>query len=379
MCGRKARQPATSNQQRATSNEQPVNQSPGSIFHFTAWFEKPEEKHVGRFIPVSLTGKKVLIVDDNQTNLDILTFILELAGIHVVALRNGAEVIPTLEMTMGTGNPFHACIIDIHMPGMSGYEVAQAIRRYEKEQFHVQGSGFRVGDESDEISPATSNSQPATHIAMIALSSLMERSAQKCEEAGFDGFLSKPIHREKLYRMLERLLGEKREKLYRMLERLLGEKQGDEEKDEAAQKKIMTQYSVQEEMKHSVRILLAEDNPVNQKLAKVMLTKAGYQVEVADNGEEAVEKYKQSPEDFDLIFMDVQMPKMDGIQATKVIRKYEEQPATRRHIPIVAMTAHAMKGDREECLEAGMDDYVTKPIKRELVFESIEKWVFRKN
>ncbi len=104
---------------------------PGSIFHFTAWFEKPAEKHVGRFTPVSLTGKKVLIVDDNQTNLDILTLILERGGMQVVALRDGAEVIPTLEMTMGTGNPFHACIIDIHMPGMSGYEVAQAIRRYE--------------------------------------------------------------------------------------------------------------------------------------------------------------------------------------------------------------------------------------------------------
>ena len=374
-------QPPPGNRQSTINNQQ--SHGPGSIFHFTAWFEKPEEKYVGRFTPVSLTGKKVLIVDDNQTNLDILTLILEQPGIHVVALRNGAEVIPTLEMTMGTGNPFHACIIDIHMPGMSGYEVAQAIRRYEKE-------------------PATRNSQPATHIVLIALSSLMERNAQRCEEAGFDGFLSKPIHREKLYRMLERLLGEKREKLYRMLEGLLEKELGDEEKDEAAKKKIMTQYSVQEEMKHSVRILLAEDNPVNQKLAKVMLTKAGYQVEVANNGEEAVEKYKQSPEDFDLIFMDVQMPKMDGIQATKAIRRYEEQlkaqgsklkakdgassgelsalsfqhSARSEHVPIVAMTAHAMKGDREKCLEAGMDDYVTKPIKRELVFESIEKWVF---
>ncbi|RKX62624.1 MAG: hypothetical protein DRP37_01060 [Thermodesulfobacteriota bacterium] len=180
-------------------------------------------------------------------------------------------------------------------------------------------SRFRVGDEFDEISPATLNSQPAirsqptTHIALIALSFLMERDAKRCNEAGFDGFLSKPIHREKLYRMLERLLGEK---------------QGDEEKDKAVKKKILTQYSVQEEMKHSVCILLAEDNPVNQKLAKLMLTKAGYQVEVANNGEEAVEKYKQSPEDFDLIFMDVQMPKMDGIQVTKAIRRYEEQLKT---------------------------------------------------
>jgi CheY-like chemotaxis protein len=133
-----------------------------------------------------------------------------------------------------------------------------------------------------------------------------------------------------------------------------------------------------------------------------MLTKAGYQVELADNGQEAVDKYTRSPEDFDLIFMDVQMPKMDGIQATKAIRRYEEQlkaqgsklkakdgasscefsalsfqhSARSEHVPIVAMTAHAMKGDREKCLEAGMDDYVTKPIKRELVFESVEKWIF---
>jgi len=91
---------------------------------------------------------------------------------------------------------------------------------------------------------------------------------------------------------------------------------------------------------------------------------------------EAVKKYTQFPEDFDLIFMDIQMPEMNGMEATKAIRRYEEQPAT-RHIPIVAMTANAMKGDRETYLEAGMDDYIAKPIKRELVFASIEKWVFR--
>ncbi len=131
-----------------------------------------------------------------------------------------------------------------------------------------------------------------------------------------------------------------------------------------------------------MRILLAEDNIVNQKLAQMILTKAGYHVEVANNGKEAVEKYTQSPEDFDLIFMDIQMPEMNGMEATKAIRRYEEQsancnsqPAT-HHIPIVAMTANAMKGDRETYLEAGMDGYITKPIKRELVFESIEKLIF---
>ncbi|MBC2694703.1 MAG: response regulator [Desulfobacteraceae bacterium] len=352
------------NHQSSIINQQ--SHGTGSIFYFTAWFEKAEDKQAKRFTHVSLSGKKVLIVDDNQTNLDILTLILEQPGMQVVALRDGAEVMPTLEMTMGTGNPFDLCILDIQMPGISGYEVARSIRNHEKERL----------------------SQPATRITLIALSSLMKGDAKRCNDAGFDAFLSKPVHREKLYRILERLLGKKPDY---------------EKKDEAAEKKIMTQYSVREEMKHSVRILLAEDNMVNQRLAQMILTKAGYHVEVANNGKEAVEKYTQSPEDFDLIFMDIQMPEMNGMEATKEIRRYEEQLNAEssklkakdeayseelsalsfqhsdilEHVPIVALTANAMKGDREIYLEAGMDDYITKPIKRELVFESIEKWVLR--
>jgi len=153
--------------------------------------------------------------------------------------------------------------------------------------------------------------------------------------------------------------------------RLIGEVKANAQDTAGIREKIMTQYSLLEEMKHSVRILLAEDNPVNQKLAKIMLTKAGYKVEVANNGKEVVEKYTASPKDFDLIFMDVQMPKMDGLEATKAIRQKGFDT-----IPIVAMTAHAMKGDREMCLGAGMDDYIAKPIKREVVFEVLEKWVF---
>jgi len=331
------------------------SQSHGSIFHFTAWFKKAEDKEIRGFTPASLSNKKILIIDDNQTNLDILTHLLELVGMRVVALGNGADVVPTLTNALESGDPFDACILDIQMPGMSGYEVVKQIRN---PQTSIQGFQSTINNHQSSIQS----------LPLLALSSLMERDARKCEKAGFDSFLSKPIRREKLYTMLERMIG-------RM--------EGEGKKDEAVKEKIITQYSVREEMKYSVRILLAEDNPVNQKLTRMMLTKAGYQVEVANNGKEAVEKYTASPKDFDLIFMDVQMPEMDGLEATKEIRKHEEQPATRnsqlatrRHIPIVAMTAHAMKGDREKCIEAGMDDYITKPIKRELVFEVLEKWIF---
>ncbi|NOR06077.1 MAG: response regulator [Deltaproteobacteria bacterium] len=317
---------------------------PGSIFHFMAWLKKAEDKEARRFTPVSLTGRKPLIVDDNQTNLDILTHLLESVGMRIVALRNGTDVVPTLKNAFESGDPFDSCIIDIQMPGMTGYEVVKQIRNPKSSIINHQSS--------------------IQSLPLLALSSLMERDAKKCEEAGFDGFLSKPIRREKLYRMLERMIGGR-------------EVEG--KKDEAVKEKIITQYSVREEMKHSVRILLAEDNPVNQKLAKMMLTKAGYHVEVANNGKEAVEKYIASPENFDLIFMDIQMPEMDGLAATREIRKQStinNHQSSIKRVPIVAMTAHAMKGDIERCIEAGMDDYISKPIKRELVFGVLEKWVF---
>ncbi len=307
------------------------NADSGSIFHFTAWLGKIEEKDTGRFLPESLSDKKMLIVDDNLSNLRILTHTLESVGIKVVSLAKGADVLPTLQKELEDEQPFDLLICDIQMPGMSGYDVADKIRNSE----------FKI-----------------RNLPLVALSSLMERDAKKCEKAGFDGFLNKPIHREKLYRMLEKLLSEKK----------------DEGKKYKAEKpKIATQYSVREDIKHSVRVLLAEDNPVNQKLAKLMLTKAGYKVEVADNGQDAVDKFISSPGDFDLIFMDIQMPKMDGKEAAQTIRSKGFDT-----IPIVAMTANAMKGDREICLEAGMDDYVTKPIRREIVFGIFDKWVFNK-
>ncbi|KKM96826.1 hypothetical protein LCGC14_1174210 [marine sediment metagenome] len=312
----------------------------GNLFHFTAWFEKVEKKETKRFIPLSLSGKKALIVDDNQRNLDILTHNLRSIGMDVVALKNGEEVIPTFQDAKKTGPPFDLCIIDIQMPVMSGYDVAREIRNWEAQRQKSEDSKRRI--------------------PLIALSSLMQRDAKECKEAGFDAFLSKPVHREKLYQMLERMVaGRECEAI----------------SDKAVREKIITQYTIREEMKHSVRILLAEDNPVNQKLATMMLSKAGYQVEVANNGREAVDKYIATHADFDLIFMDVQMPEMDGFEATVSIRKKEKQ--TGFHIPIIAMTAHAMKGDRERCIEAGMDDYIAKPFKAEELTEKIDRVISR--
>ena len=301
----------------------------GSIFHFTAWFKKSAAKTAKRVAPVSLSGRKTLLLDDNHANLEILKHVLESAGMQVVVLMNGNEVLPVLEKAIESAKPFDLLLSDIQMPGMSGYEVVRKIREA-GEMFYK--------------------------LSVIALSSLVERDAKKCEAAGFDGFLSKPIRSDKLFQMMERVMAIRK-----------GEKTEDSAKDH----KIMTQYSLKEDLKCSARILLVEDNPVNQKLAGMMLAKAGYQVEIADNGAVAVEKFTASPDAFDLIFMDVQMPVMDGMEATREIRKKGFTD-----IPIVAMTAHAIKGYRDECLESGMNDYVTKPIKRELVFEILEKYVF---
>ncbi|MBW2108202.1 MAG: response regulator [Deltaproteobacteria bacterium] len=330
----------------------------GSTFHFSATMRRCGKKSETRHAPVVLDQKKALVVDDNTNNLAIVTHHLESARVRTTALSRADKVVETLTEAARMGDPFDVCVLDIQMPAVSGYDLARMIRNAKSE---------------------------IARIPLLALSSSTERDASTCLEAGFDGFLPKPVSRGKLLDMIQRLLG----------------------KESPATKKkkrdaIVTQHSIREEAKHSARILLAEDNPVNQKLAKLVLTKAGYNVEVVNNGREAVEKYRQAPNAFDLIFMDIQMPEMDGIQATKAIREAETglkedpgdspaadnkaasapaapPPGRATHIPIVAMTAHAMKGDRRRCLESGMDDYITKPIKREAVFEVIEKWVSGKN
>ncbi|WP_232362537.1 response regulator [Desulfogranum mediterraneum] len=300
----------------------------GSTFHFTSRLKKSRQQHRKKFNKVSLAGKKILVVDDNDTNLNILQHLLQAAELTVTTLQDSTLARSTIEEAVAAGHPFDLIILDIQMPAPDGYTLARIIR---------------------EELPATARTP------LLAYTSSTDRSAQRCNQAGFNAFLTKPARREILFKTIEKLLG--KEEL---------------ESDPQPQEPLITQYSVREELKQSVRILLAEDNLINQKLATLILTKAGYQVDVAANGKLAVQSFSGNPDRYDLILMDVQMPEMDGLEATRVIRELGFET-----IPIVAMTANAMKGDREICLEAGMNDYISKPIKRELVFEIIEKWLYR--
>jgi signal transduction histidine kinase/DNA-binding response OmpR family regulator len=298
----------------------------GTTFFFTAVMKKSTLHTSRRPAAENLKGVRILIVDDNRANNEILRGVLGKAGMEVTTLLDSTAAVAELIRAEKESAPFRLAILDLQMPSLSGYELAAKIR----------GSNL---------------ANPA--IPLLAYTSSTERVAQKCKETGFSAFLTKPARRNLLLRTLSRILG--------------AEDGAPEIPDE---KKFVTQYSVREELKQSTRIILAEDNPVNQKLAMIMLTKAGYQVTVVPNGKAAVETFTQAPGDFDTILMDIQMPEMDGYEATRQIRGrgFVE-------IPIIAMTANAMKGDKELCLAAGMNDYIMKPIKREIVFQILEKWL----
>jgi len=301
----------------------------GSIFHFTCWASKSKKKFKKEISSKLLDGARVLLVDDNPTNLDILSRQLESAKIKVTTVKDPKEVIPMIEDHYKKQEPFDICILDIQMPGISGFDLARKIRKLK---------------------------EPLSRLLLLAFSSSTLSRSKKFREVGFNGYLPKPIRKQKLLNMLGSLLENK--------EKPFAEDQPPE---------LLTQYRITEDTKHSVNILLAEDNIINQKLAKSMLEKAGYMVTVANDGKEACDIFLQNPKQFDLIFMDLRMPVKDGKQATKIIRQ-----KGMKEIPIIAMTAAAMKGDREDCLQAGMNDYISKPIKREVVYSIVKKYCLEK-
>ncbi len=301
----------------------------GSTFHFYARMKKSLKKSVALDPPTSLTGKKVLVVDDNPNNLEVMGHLLTIAGMKAVTLADGKQVLSTLLEAYHRNEPFQLCILDIRLGDISGYEVARQIR----------GADY-----------------PDPTIALLAFTSFSTPRSRDLKESGFDGYLHKSVLRAKLFDVLEQLLN-----------------RNAAIEDTGEIDPIVSTQAIAEPLKHSIRILLVEDNPINQKLAYFLLTKAGYSVDIAANGKEAISIYSADPSSFDMIFMDVQMPEMDGKEATKKLRSNGFTA-----IPIIAMTAQAMKGDREKCLDAGMNDYISKPIKREVVFEMVKKWTFGK-
>jgi CheY-like chemotaxis protein len=316
----------------------------GSTFHFTCWMNKSGKTPEKDPLEEHLAGKKVLVIDDNRSNLEIITHFLKRSQMRVVPLAEPAQVLPVIRDSFTAGDPVDICVLDVMMPDMSGYELAKQIRKLD---------------------------QPLANLPLLAFSSSSLQRSRKYQESGFDGFLPKPVRRKKLVQVIELLLARRSKK---------DSGAGLEDKTQKAE--MITRHSIAEQAKHSTHILLAEDNPINQKLVQYMLTKAGYRLSVAANGKEAVDKFTAEPSSFDLILMDIQMPKMNGLDATRMIREKEKQIKNKiqnyPHIPIIAMTAQSMKGDREKCLEAGMDDYLAKPIKREKVFEMVKKWCFNR-
>jgi len=299
----------------------------GSTFYFTAWLQTSDREDSWKEIAAPIYGKQVLVVDDNQANLDILSNALKSASVRMSDLRSGMEVVPTLERAIVAGNPFECCIIDVYMPGMSGYEVARQIKA--------------------SLNPKISK------LPLIAASYLTERDPELFSQAGFSQSLIKPVRRERLFEVLAQVLtgGEGVPVPSRIPE------SGSE-----GEEGTFAQAS----------ILVAEDNAVNRRLIEMMLKKIDCRVVLAENGKEAVERFAASPGDFDMILMDIQMPEMDGFEALKTLREmgYAE-------IPVVAMTAHAMKEHREECLAAGMDDYLSKPIRKPALHKILRRFLSR--
>jgi signal transduction histidine kinase/DNA-binding response OmpR family regulator/ligand-binding sensor domain-containing protein len=282
----------------------------GSTFHFTASFGTVQASELP--LPLEeaqLQGVRALVVDDNLTNRRVLESMLTGWGMTPTLAASGKQALQILVQALETRRPFSLVLTDANMPGMDGFQLVEEIRK------HPALSG-------STILMLTSGGQPG--------------DAARCRELGLAAHLTKPVGRAELRDAVLRVVGTNPTK---------------------EKPSLVTPHSLREEGR-PLRILLAEDNIVNQKLASRLLEKHGHNVVIAANGRQALQRLEN--EEFDLVLMDVQMPEMDGFETTAMIRKMEE--ATGAHLPIVAMTAHAMQGDKERCLAAGMDGYLSKPL-----------------
>ena len=297
----------------------------GSTFHFTARFELGL-KEATEGLPIkdlALSGSPVLILDDSATSRLVLKEMTSSWGLESAEAADERDALMMLENAFEAGKPYRVLLLDSHLAGMDGFEMAKRVKE----------------------SPYGEN------LKMILLTSV-GRKGDPAEFAkfGISGYLTKPVKQSELLDAITMALGHST----------------DEKVD------VISDYAIQEAQRR-FGVLVVEDNPVTQKVATTMLKKRGHRVVVASNGREALEALDK--ERVDLVLMDVQMPEMDGFKATELIRDREK--GNGGHIPIVAMTAHAMKGDREKCLAAGMDSYMSKPIRAEDLFSIIEDLAHR--
>jgi len=303
----------------------------GSQFHFTVRLGAADAKEIklGTVAPPELlSGVKVLVVDDNRTNRRILEGMLLRWQMKPTSVEGGRQALAQLSEAREAGAPYGLILTDMHMPDMDGFALVEEIRH------------------RPELSTAT---------IMMLTSAGHRGDAARCQELGVAAYLLKPIRQSELREAVARVLGAR---------------------EHEGAIPLITRFSLQDarEPDAFLKVLLAEDNLVNQRLAVRLLEKRGHQVVVASTGSEALKALEK--EKFDLVLMDVQMPEMDGLEATAVIREKEKGTGIRQ--AVVALTAHAMKGDREKCIAGGMDGYLTKPIRPQELDQLLDAYISRR-
>ena len=290
----------------------------GTTITFDAHFDVAPESQPAPPVPSAedLQGMPILIIDDNATNRRILSELTRQWKMKPQVCDSGESGLAELTRAASEGNPYRLLLLDEQMPGMDGMEVLERIRR---------------------------NPMLQSAVIMMLTSSDQVKSAARCRQMGVETYLTKPISASDLLGSIRLAIGV-----------------------HTPASMVTVPAAGISASSLSLRILLAEDNLVNQKVAMGMLAKMGHRITLARNGLEALEQWRRS--DFDLILMDVQMPEMNGLQATTQIRREE---AIGVHVPIVAMTASAMSEDRDRCLAAGMDDFISKPVSYQVIEEMI--------
>ncbi len=280
-----------------------------------------------KVIPVDLSNLRVLIVDDNEAARMVLTEILESFGFRVHAESSGEAALETLGSAYAEGDAFKLVLMDWKMPGMDGIEASKMIRK----------------------DPVCGNPKIILMTAFGTAHNFEQDAADY-----IDGFLLKPTKQSALF------------------DAIIGLFSADQAEAGESMKEVLTKETLNKKALKGAYLLLVEDNKVNQKVAVELLQDAGIRVDVASSGLEGIEMLKKH--EYDGVLMDIQMPGIDGYDAARMIRKKEEW----KSVPIIAMTANAMKGDREKCLAAGMNDYVSKPIDVHQLYATLRKWVFPK-